>query len=167
MDDIEGKEKANTVMEEKMLPEITARYETAMFTVNRKLNAMIRELTPGDLTAEQLSTLRYIRSKGSATSSELADIFCVGRSSITAIITRLSAKNLIIRRLDEKDRRVIYLELSEEGTRLTDEMETRILHLFSKYLVDFDSEEAMLFINVLEKLAKVLAETADGSGNQQ
>ncbi len=150
-----------------MLPEIIVRYETAMFSVNRKLNALIRSIMPEELTADQFSTLRYIRSKGRATSSELADIFCVGRSSITAIITRLTAKDLIVRRPDEKDRRVTYLELSDEGVRLTDEMEAKIKQLFTTYLVHFDSEEAMQFIYTFEKLAKVLGEPADGGGNQE
>jgi len=136
------------------LKQLIDRYEAANFLVNRRLNAMIRELMPDDLTVDQFSTLRYLRSREKSTSSELADIFCVGKSSITAIITRLFDKNLIQRFPDEKDRRVIYLALTEEGNQVCDLMEEKIQVLLAKYINRFEEQEANYFIETFEKLAK-------------
>lgn len=136
------------------LKQIIDRYEAANFVVNRRVNAMFREIMPGELTIDQFATLRYLRAQNMSTSSELADIFCVGKSSITAIITRLSDKNLIKRLPDEKDRRVIYLALTEEGVQICDMMEEKIQQLLSKYMKHFDEQEATAFINTFEKLAK-------------
>lgn len=139
-----------------LLKQIIDRYEAANFAVNRRLNGMIRELMPDGLTVDQFSTLRYLRSREMCTSSELADIFCVGKSSITAIITRLSDKNLIMRLPDEKDRRVIYLALTEEGIKICDGMEDKVHQLLSKYISHFEEQEALTFIETFEKLAKEL-----------
>lgn len=136
------------------LKQIIDRYEAATFVVNRRVNAMIREMMPGELTIDQFATLRYLRAQKMSTSSELADIFCVGKSSITAIVTRLSDKNLIKRLPDDKDRRVIYLALTEEGVQICDLMEEKIQQLLSKYMKHFDEQEATAFINTFEKLAK-------------
>jgi len=136
------------------LKQFIDRYESATFVVNRRVNAMIREIMPGELTIDQFATLRYLRAQQTSTSSELADIFCVGKSSITAIVTRLSDKNLIKRLPDEKDRRVIYLALTEEGVQICDLMEEKIQQLLSKYMKHFDEQEAVAFINTFEKLAK-------------
>lgn len=140
-------------MDRALLKQIIDRYEAANFLVNRRLNAMIRELMPDCLTVDQFATLRYLRFKERSTSSELADIFCVGKSSITAIITRLFDKKLIQRLPDEKDRRVIYLTLSEEGKQACDQMEEKIHVLMAKYLDRFEEQEAHNFIETFEKLA--------------
>ncbi|MGG1634656.1 MarR family transcriptional regulator [Paenibacillus sp. FSL A5-0031] len=141
-------------MDRASLKQLIDRYEAANFLVNRRLNAMIRELMPDDLTVDQFATLRYLHSKEMSTSSELADIFCVGKSSITAIITRLFDKNLIQRFPDEKDRRVIYLALTEEGKQVCDLMEDKIQVLLAKYINRFEEQEANCFIETFEKLAK-------------
>ncbi|OBZ10092.1 MULTISPECIES: MarR family winged helix-turn-helix transcriptional regulator [Bacillales] len=142
-----------------LLKQIIDRYEAANFVVNRRLNAMFRELMPHDLTVDQFTVMRYLRTRDKSTSSELADIFCVGKSSITAIINRLFGKNLITRLPDEKDRRVIYLALTEEGNRLCDGMEDKIQVLLAKYIKHFDEQEALDFITTFEKLAKEMMQS--------
>ncbi|MBD2868269.1 MarR family transcriptional regulator [Paenibacillus sp. IB182493] len=141
-------------MDRALLKQIIERYEAANFVVNRRMNAMIRELMPDELTVDQFSTLRYLRSSGKSTSSELADIFCVGRSSVTAIINRLFDKKLIERIPDDKDRRVTYLKLTEEGIQMSDAMEEKIQTLIAKFITHFDEQEALCFIETFEKLAR-------------
>ncbi|MCD1260609.1 MarR family transcriptional regulator [Paenibacillus athensensis] len=152
-------------MEHDFLKQLINRYEMAMFTVNRRANAMIRDMMPDNLTSDQLATLRYIRQRGKCTSTELADIFCVGKSSITAIITRLHDKELIVRQPDDRDRRVIYVMLTAEGERYADEMQTQIETLMSRYLHQFSEEEALRFMETFEKLAKLLVESEEEKGN--
>ncbi|MBB6669861.1 MarR family transcriptional regulator [Cohnella nanjingensis] len=145
-------------MDCKLLSQIISRYKSAMFTVQRRMNALIRDEMPQDLTIDQFSTLEYIRSRGQCTSSELAEVFCVGKSSITAIITRLFDKRLIKRLPDDKDRRVTYLRLTEEGERIAGELDGKIEDLLSRYMGHFEEKEASQFIETYEKLARVLVQ---------
>ncbi|TMV52855.1 MarR family transcriptional regulator [Paenibacillus mesophilus] len=145
-------------MNEELLKQIITRYENASFIVNRRLNALLRDLVPGELTLDQVFVLRYMCTHNPCTSSELADTFCVGKSSITAIISRLFDKSLIRRIPDEKDRRVTYLALTEEGMRVTGEMERKIHQLLTRYIARFDEQEGEAFIATFEKLARVLLE---------
>ncbi|MUT66586.1 MarR family transcriptional regulator [Paenibacillus sp. NEAU-GSW1] len=147
-------------MDDHCLQQIIQRYEKANFTVNRRLNAMIRDLMPEGLTVDQFGTIRYLRGAGVCTSSELADIFCVGKSSITAIISRLFDKQLIERIPDEKDRRVTLLRLTEEGERVSDLVEKEIEKMIACFMNHFSLEECMAFINTFEKLAEVMTEQA-------
>ncbi len=140
-------------MEPTLLKQIINRYEAADFIVHRRLNAMIRDLMTDTLTVDQFSALRYLRLNGKTKSSELADIFCVGKSSITAIMTRLFDKDLIERFPDERDRRVIYMDLTPEGVRLCELLEERIQTLLASYITQFDAPEALRFIETYEKLA--------------
>ena len=143
-------------MNDQKLLQTIERYKSAMFTINRRLNAMIRELMPEDLTVDQYSIMSSILSQGRCTHSELAEIFCVGKSSITAIISRLFDKNLIRRIPDEKDRRVVYLALTDDGVRLTRETDTKLESLLAGYLGHFGQEEIDQFMRTYEKLARVL-----------
>ncbi|TYP71239.1 MarR family winged helix-turn-helix transcriptional regulator [Paenibacillus methanolicus] len=143
-------------MEPQFLRELIVRYQDVFFSVNSKLDAVLKDHMPDGLTIDQYATLRYIRDNGPCTSSELADIFCVGKSSITAIVNRLFEKELIERVPHKKDRRVTHLNLTEEGSRVTNDMEERIQRALAPYLDQFEAEEAMAFINTFEKLARVL-----------
>lgn len=151
-------------MDKSNLKELIDRYEAASFTVTRKLNAMIRERMDADLTIDQYSTLRYILNHESCTSSELADMFSVAKSAITAIITRLYDKQLIERVNDAKDRRVIYLTLTQKGAEVCKAAEERIQSLIASYLVHFESSEVNSFIESFEKLARLIQQDERSGG---
>jgi DNA-binding MarR family transcriptional regulator len=93
---------------------------------------------------------------GTCTSSELAEVFDVQKSAITAIIQRLWEKGLIQRTRDEKDRRVVYLTLTDKGKELYDKAEERIYRLVESLLTQFDQSEIQQFIETFEKLNQVL-----------
>lgn len=143
-------------MDDQKLLQTIERYKTAMFTINRRMSALIRDLMPEDLTVDQYSILSSIQSQGRCTHSELAEIFCVGKSSITAIISRLFDKNLIRRIPDEKDRRVVYLALTEDGESVTRETDAKLESLLAGYLGHFTEEGIEQFMQTYEKLASVL-----------
>jgi len=145
-------------VDKSLLASLIERYEEAQFIVTRRVNAAIRERMPEDLTLEQYGVIRYMRKRDRSTSTEIADVFCVGKSSVTAIINRLHDKGLIDRFPDEKDRRVTLLRLTDEGRRLADAMDDRIQELLSGYLQHFDAKEAFAFIELFEKLAHLLME---------
>lgn len=143
-------------MNDDFLKELIHRYETANYDVNRRLSGLLRALLPADLTLEQSNILRYLCTKKQCTSSELADTFCVGKSSITAIINRLVDKGFIERTPDPKDRRVIYLSLTEAGERLILSVESGVTGLIGTLISEFTPEEALAFIATYEKLAQLL-----------
>lgn len=136
--------------------ELIDRYEEASLTVNRTLNAFVREHIRHGLTIDQFSTLRYIKKNTNCTSSELADVFCVGKSAITAIITRLVDKHYIRRVRDQKDRRVVYLSLTEEGEDIYHWVEGKINEKIGLYLNSFNESEIESFIQSYEKLATII-----------
>ncbi|RJE86044.1 MarR family transcriptional regulator [Paenibacillus sp. 1011MAR3C5] len=136
-----------------LLKSLIHRYEIANFIVERGLHVKVKDLMPEELTVDQFKTLRFLRHNENSTASELAQYFCVGKSSITAIITRLSDKGLIDRVPDDDDRRVIHLRLTEEGERISGLLEERVQNVLSDIIVHFDEKEAIAFIETFEKLA--------------
>ncbi|CEG26976.1 MarR family winged helix-turn-helix transcriptional regulator [Bacillus sp. B-jedd] len=143
-------------MEQQTIQHLIDRYIAVSFTVNKKAETMIKEQIGSDLTNDQHYMLRYIRQKGECTSTELADVFEVNKSAITAIVTRLTEKGLVKRTRNEEDRRVVYLTLTEEGIDLFENAEQRIYALVESIITKFEPDEITAFIDTYEKLSGVL-----------
>lgn len=132
------------------------RYIAAYFDVTKHLFADIREAIQEELTPEQFQILLFISESRRCNSTELADAFLVGKSSITAIITRLADRGLIDRTRDESDRRQVYLSLTSRGVSVLKEAEQKVQDMVSSYLVHFEEQEVEAFISTFEKLAYLI-----------
>lgn len=140
------------------LKELINRYINVSVSVHRRADRLTKQQLISDLTIDQHYTLRFVAYHGECTSTELAQHFDVEKSAVTSIIKRLVEKNLISRRRDQKDRRVVYLSLTEEGKKLYGECEERIYQVVGSFISKFDDQEITSFINTYEKLDRLLAE---------
>nr|WP_211171203.1 MarR family transcriptional regulator [Bacillus sp. DNRA2] len=138
------------------IQELINRYIRVSFSVTKKAEFLIKDQIGSDLTYDQHYTLRYIRNKHFCTSTELADVFAVNKSAVTAIIARLADKGLIERTRDERDRRVVYLSLTDKGNALFNECEKRVHNLVENIMTQFNDEEVNAFIQTYEKLEQLL-----------
>lgn len=132
------------------------RYLDASFLVTKQFDNRIREQVGQTMTIDQFCALRLIEEKPSCTPSDLAELLCVGKSSITALVNKLVGRDLVHREGDERDRRVIYLKLTDTGRKVYRETEREIQMLLEPYLVHFKPEEVRNFIESFEKLASLL-----------
>jgi DNA-binding MarR family transcriptional regulator len=74
------------------------------------------------------------------------------------MINRLVEKGFVQRIRDEKDRRVIYLALTEKGSNLFASTEERVHKVVGSFITKFSEDEIESFIQTYEKLANVLLE---------
>ncbi|MDE5055014.1 MarR family transcriptional regulator [Niallia taxi] len=149
------------VISSKKIKDVVDRYVDINFSVNRKLDNLIRMEIGDVLTCEQHYTMRHINQVKVCTSSELAAVFGVNKSAITSIINRLFEKEWIERTRDEKDRRVIYLTLTDKGNAIFTKMEERIHRLVESLINKFDDQEISSFLATFEKLDKLIEENKD------
>ncbi|GHH96760.1 MarR family winged helix-turn-helix transcriptional regulator [Neobacillus kokaensis] len=143
-------------MDNNMIQELIDRYISISFQVHKKAESLIKYQLGNDLTNDQHYILRYIHLAGSCTSTELAEVFEVNKSAITAIINRMTDRGLIERTRDENDRRVVYLTLTEQGIELYQKAQEKIHLLVESIITQFEEPEITAFINTYEKLAEVL-----------
>lgn len=153
-------------MTDSHIKELVDRYIDVSFSVVKKAESLVKGELCDDLTYDQHYMLRYISRKGSCTSTELAEVFDVKKSAITAIITRLVEKGLIERTRDENDRRVVYLALTEKAKELFNDTEERIHKLVGSFIQKFEENEITQFIKTYEKLDKILTESASAKGEK-
>jgi DNA-binding MarR family transcriptional regulator len=82
----------------------------------------IRLYTERGLTMPQVRVLFMLAERPGASSGDLAEELKVSPPTITGMTDRLSKQGLIVRGIDPDDRRIVRLQLSEEGARLTTEV---------------------------------------------
>lgn len=138
------------------LNDLIKRYEAVSFLVNKRAEVLLRDQIGEVLTLDQHFTLRYIKNNGRVNSSELAEVFYVKKSAITAIINRLTHRELITRDRDPNDRRIVYLSLTDKGEDLYSKCEENVHQLVASFITKFDEKEITNFIETYEKLAGVL-----------
>ncbi|WP_245835698.1 MarR family winged helix-turn-helix transcriptional regulator [Virgibacillus ndiopensis] len=138
------------------LKELINRYQDAMNRIYRNVNIIMKEKIHSDITTDQFSTLQYIQKHEQCTSTEIANEFGVGKSAVTAQVNRLHEKGLIERIRDGKDRRNVYLHVTDKGIELVNYTENEVYASIGKNLAHFDDEEIQTFIDSLEKLAHVM-----------
>lgn len=159
-----NRENGEKSLDRELMDSIIRRYEEATYRMHRRVNALLRRcIGDEDITLDQYLVIRYLRMNGRSTSSELADVFCVAKSSITAIVTRLFDKQMIERIPDVKDRRVIYLSLTEAGRKLAESVDGRMREQLSTVMNRFSRDEALHFVETYEKLVGILEEV-EGRG---
>ncbi|KAA9021758.1 MarR family winged helix-turn-helix transcriptional regulator [Niallia endozanthoxylica] len=148
-------------MDETSIKKLVDQYIDLNFSIEKNVENMIKGQISGDLTNDQQYMLRYINKVEVCTSSELAEIFHVKKSAITAIINRLWDKGLIQRTRDEKDRRIVYLTLTDAGKAMFNQSEARIHKLVASFITQFDQEEIEAFMKTYEKLNTIILAEKD------
>jgi MarR family 2-MHQ and catechol resistance regulon transcriptional repressor len=73
--------------------------------------------TIGDLTPSQFAVLEALHHLGPMTQGQVSNKVLKSVSNITTVIDHLERDGLVRRERDEKDRRVIYVHLTEAGSR--------------------------------------------------
>ncbi|EMI10661.1 MarR family transcriptional regulator [Anoxybacillus gonensis] len=147
-------------MLERSIQQLIERYLSVSFLVNKR-GAALMKCELDDVTHDQYYLLRYIYKRGVCTSTELADVFAVNKSAITAMTNRLVEKGMIERGRGGDDRRVIALSLTERGRKWLEETEQNVYELVEAIMTKLSHEEIEQFIQTYEKLAMILQEMGE------
>ena len=114
------------------------------------------------LTPSQYNILRILRGEGKPLPIlEIAARTITVVPGITGLIDRLEQAGLVNRLRCEKDRRIIYVALTDEGTRSLAELDQPLIELHHKLLGHLSHAEHKEMISLLEKIRAPLVGTDD------
>jgi DNA-binding MarR family transcriptional regulator len=101
------------------------------------------------LTSSQYNVLRILRGEGKPLPSlEIASRMVQVVPAITGLIDRLEKRDLVRRKRCQKDRRVVYVEITPEGKALLNEMDTPLSTLHQELMGHLTESE----LNALNQL---------------
>jgi len=114
--------------------------------------AVEREIAEHDVTYEQWGVLLMILTKRGDTAAVLARGMECDTGSMTRMLDRLEAKDLIVRTRSTDDRRRVQLELTASGKRLAERLVAAIVKVLNNHLAGFSVEELELFKGFLRRM---------------
>ena len=117
-----------------------------------------RRLHNSGITKIQWIALYYIKDNPSISQRKLSNKMRVKDSSIGRLLDRLERDELVVKERSSKDRRIIYVNLTEKGDKLIEEC----LPIGAKFNEDLtkgiSEEELKIFENVIMKLKSNVVE---------
>lgn len=90
--------------------------------------------------------------------SELSTLLHSTRPATTKMLNSLEAKGYIERVTDTKDRRVVYVRLSESGQSIIMDALEKMHSIAEKIIIKMGNEDSRELIRLLEKLSQIVSE---------
>ena len=109
-----------------------------------------------NVSAPQLATLRILLHDGAMPASQIAKKIMVNSSTLTGVIDRLEQKGLVSRARNDRDRRIIRIELTDWGRALAENAPPPIQVKIIKGMRKLEQEEREKIIQSLTKLAEMI-----------
>jgi DNA-binding MarR family transcriptional regulator len=109
------------------------------------------------ITYSQYHVLRRIW-KGGNSVSELSDCMSVSRPNISRAVDELVNEGLAQRERDAKDRRVVYLSLTEKGNELITQLHAENHTFMDDLFSDFTDEELNEMTSAFLRLEKIMVD---------
>ena len=107
-----------------------------------------------NLTITQLHYLHAIEELEAPTFKQIVEKFKVQKSTVTDIVNRLIARNLVYKKQSDEDLRIFNLYLTEKGKEHL-KMESQGYYYFANKMTKcLDEDEKQLFLRLLEKIVK-------------
>lgn len=133
-----------------------ARAEQALAGLDRQL------LVPDKLCASDLDILERLARKGTRPVNGLARWVGLTSGSMTSAVQRLRRRGLVRTRRDPKDKRIVFVSVTEEGRELAKRLSARRAKVFGGVFGEWSERERSLLLNMLKRLRKSAENREDG-----
>jgi DNA-binding MarR family transcriptional regulator len=117
------------------------------------MQTFARRLKPFGLTPTQYNVLRILRGAhpGSLTCGEIGERMVTPVPDVTRLVDRLVARRLAWKGRDERDRRVVRVEISGRGLELLSTLDERVLGWLEELLAPLEEGELETLCRLSEK----------------
>jgi DNA-binding MarR family transcriptional regulator len=117
---------------------------------SRRLAAM------ASLTPSQLAVLRLLEKSGEVSSGKISEATLLKQATITSLVDKLEARQLIARRRCDEDRRRVWLRLLPAGVAILAEAPDLLQETFSTRFNDLPDWQQALIVAALEQVSGLL-----------
>ncbi|HIV74720.1 MAG TPA: MarR family transcriptional regulator [Candidatus Pseudogracilibacillus intestinigallinarum] len=105
-----------------------------------------------DLGVSHVLTLGYLYTNGKSRPSQIARELGLTPPTVTHLCEKLVKRGLAVRSLDDNDRRIILLDITEEGTNLLTRANEEGHKLREEMFIKLTKEELNQLLNIYQKL---------------
>ncbi|WP_142315233.1 MarR family winged helix-turn-helix transcriptional regulator [Bacillus pseudomycoides] len=134
---------------EALILELSTSFRKMIRLLQNDINTRFSEHMPYN----EFSVLRALFLKSPQMASQIASEVNVTSSHITAVTDRLVRKGFVTRKRSDSDRRIVYLEITEHGKEVTQELEAVRKEYYKEKFKGWSDQETEM---VLELFGRVL-----------
>ncbi len=128
-----------------------------LITINKNIHREVgRQIECFGLTVPQFFVLRILDKEPNLSVSEISQRASLTNSTISGIVDRLEKEGLVVRTRDERDRRVVYVNLTEKTRQLKNQIPVKSDY-FGNWIKDLDPAKVDQIIESLSLLARTLS----------
>lgn len=92
------------------------------------------------------------------TITEISEKIQISKPAVSQIINALEDKGFVKRVYTKSDRRVVYVEITDQGNELIEIAIKKKNETFNKLLQQLGDEDAETFLRILEKISQIIVE---------
>ena len=134
----------------KTIEEITE----ALYAIRRKMAEEMQLLfNEMQITHPQWIVLHHVKKNGIINMKCLANVLCITSSAVTQIVDGLVKKELLVRKRNTEDRRILNVELSAKAKEQFDLIKNKSFNTLSLLFDIFDDKELQEFRDLNNKVA--------------
>ena len=105
-----------------------------------------------DLTKEQMIVLKKLHNQDGLNQNELAFLTLRNKSSLTRLLTKMESKKYIVRKQDEKDKRINKVYITDLGREIFQKSRPTMKYMMDTVEQNISSQEKEQIINTLKKI---------------
>ena len=144
----------------KTIGALLGRVKVAMMAALDEELTRDRRLAPLELSAAQFSVIASLAGEERKSASDLCKGISYDAGAMTRMLDRLEGKGLIRRNRSPDDRRLVHLELTEEGRAAYPRMRELALAVANRFLRGFTKTEARQLESLLARMLENAQEPA-------
>ncbi|MBV8517498.1 MAG: MarR family transcriptional regulator [Acidobacteria bacterium] len=135
--------------------------EQAFLSILRTADSLVRGLDallkPHGLTTTQYNVLRILRGAGEdgATCTAIASRMITADPDVTRLLDRMEKRGLLVRRRDDRDRRVVLTSITDAGRAMLEELDDALIELHRNQLRGVPKTRLRELIADLDKIRGV------------
>jgi MarR family transcriptional regulator, organic hydroperoxide resistance regulator len=111
------------------------------------------------ITATQLNVIKLLQTVGDLSLSELSKKMVATNSTVTGIVDRMVAANLVAREQSAEDRRVWKIKLTAQGKALAKKIDVAPWEILRGAVMSLPADERTQLISTLDKIADYVERT--------
>ena len=120
------------------------------------IGPMRPKLREANITEPQWRVLRVINDRGATDATGLAEVGLLHAPSVTRILKDLEERKLVVRELDENDRRRTLVALTPEGREVVKVISRQVVQIMREYSERFGAQRLERLVNEMRALSAAI-----------
>jgi DNA-binding MarR family transcriptional regulator len=144
-------------MDEKEVKNVSVNFFNLLRHLQNKFFRPLELVMKCDISPMQFRTMGIISEKKTITMSELANEVLISKQQLTPMIDKMIDSNIVERKSDNEDRRIIKINLTPFGVEMLEDRKAELLKSLCKKFENLDLDDIAALNAALDSINKIIS----------